>query len=75
MKKNEWLQSIDSRLLEIEKTLVRNTTSLEEHMRRTQIVEEELKPIKTHVTVMNALAKIVIAIITLAVSIKKLFPF
>lgn len=41
---------------EIDKTLVRNTASLEEHMKRTEMNEEaiellreELKPVRTHV--------------------------
>lgn len=44
----------------IDKTLERNTASLELHIRRTDILEESMVPIKAHVTLMNNLAKIII---------------
>ncbi len=50
------LEKIDERLTSIEHTLLRNTISLEEHMRRSALAEEgiktlaaELKPIQLHV--------------------------
>lgn len=41
-KTNEKIHGIDI-------TLVRNTESLEEHMRRTELLEKDIQPIKRHV--------------------------
>lgn len=56
---------IFDRLVSIEKTLIRNTISLEEHMKRSDQLEkavhllaEELKPVKTHVDRMKFIASI-----------------
>ena len=60
---DKWLERIEGRLDKIEETLldiqvnsVRNTASLEEHMRRTELAEasieafkEDLKPIQEHI--------------------------
>lgn len=46
-------------------TLAEQHVSLEEHMRRTSIIEEDMKPIKAHVTLMNNIAKIVTFIVTI----------
>ena len=50
------LDKLDERLDSVDLILVRNTGSLEEHMRRRQLAEEaidilrrELKPVQTHV--------------------------
>lgn len=46
-------EKLDERLLSIDKTLERNTVSLEEHMRRTSILEEQIKPISKHVAMVQ----------------------
>jgi hypothetical protein len=38
--------NIEKRLDKIEKVLLRNTLSLEQHMKRTEILEEEVKALK-----------------------------
>lgn len=55
-KHEQKLEKIDERLTSIEHTLLRNTISLEEHMRRSAMAEEgiktlaaELKPVQLHV--------------------------
>lgn len=54
---NSKLEKIDERLTSIEHTLLRNTISLEEHMRRSaraedgiKMLADELKPIQLHVS-------------------------
>lgn len=53
------LDRIEARLDSTDATLIRNTISLEEHIKRTDLLEQDLKPIKAHVQLMNTLAKIV----------------
>lgn len=48
-----------SMLARVDKTLDRNTASLEEHMKRTSLLESELRPIKAHVEFVNSAAKFV----------------
>lgn len=40
---------MDDKLDHVDKTLLRNTLSLEEHIRRTEIIEKEMEPVKEHV--------------------------
>lgn len=47
------VDKLDTRQDEMDKTLVRNTVSLEEHMRRTNILEQQIVPIKAHVDFMR----------------------
>ena len=60
----DWKELLDS-LHEIDKTLVRQGASLEEHMRRTELLEttvtrllEELGPIKRHITMAEGMMKL-----------------
>jgi hypothetical protein len=39
-------------------TLARNTVTLEEHVRRTNMLEQDIKPLKAHVGLVNAGAKV-----------------
>ena len=57
------LEKLDERLDTISTTLAVNTQSLKEHMKRTEMLESELKPVKAHVQLMNALAKVGVAAI------------
>lgn len=43
------LDKLDDRLDSVDKTLVKQEANLGEHMRRTALLEEDLKPIKKHV--------------------------
>ena len=61
------VKELRQEVADVRSTLVRNTSSLEHHIRRTDLLEEsldlmrvELKPISTHVAVVGALAKIVV---------------
>jgi len=45
----------------IDKTLIRNTVSLEEHIRRTEILEEKLDPIEKHVTKVQGALKLILS--------------
>ena len=66
------LDNILDKLATIDRTLVLNTTHLAEHMRRTEILEQELKPVKQHVQVVNTIVKVSIIALGLLVSLKKL---
>ncbi len=57
---NNKLDQILEKIHSIDKTLDRNTSSLELHIKRTEILEAELKPLKSHVILMNNIAKIVV---------------
>lgn len=52
-------------LVSIDITLAEQHITLREHMRRTALIEQELRPIKKHVSLMNAGAKIITLIATL----------
>ena len=53
-------------------TLIRNTVTLEDHVKRTNLLEQELKPIKSHVTFVNWTAKGLIALIGAVSGLKHL---
>lgn len=46
----EKLDKLDDRLDSMDKTLVKQEVNLKEHMRRTALLEDELKPVKKHVS-------------------------
>lgn len=57
------LEKIEARLDTLDTTMVKNTMSLEEHIKRTNLLEDEFKPIKKdHAFVMAALKVISSAI-------------
>lgn len=73
------LDKIDDRLNDIDKTLVKNTASLEEHMRRTDLLEKaqsdlqiQIKPLMNVHTTVITIAKIV-GFIGIVAGILKLF--
>ena len=74
-RKANQLDRIEIRLDSIDVTLVKNTISLDEHIKRTNLLEEELKPVKAHVNLMNAMAKIVAAGGTILLGLKQLGLF
>jgi hypothetical protein len=55
----EILLRLEERQNQMNSILERNTTLLAEHIRRTDILEAELKPVKAHVQLMNNVAKVV----------------
>ncbi len=70
------LDKIDDRLDESNATHVRNTTTLEHHVRRTDLLEAQIAPLQTHVAVVAALGKtfaLVGTLVGILVGIAKLF--
>lgn len=53
------LDDMDDKINNIDKTLVRNTASLEEHIRRTELLEGAMKPVQEHVSMMKGAAKLI----------------
>lgn len=45
----ERFSKLDERLHSIDKTLVKQEENIAEHIRRTELLEQDLKPIKSHV--------------------------
>lgn len=71
------VRQMNARLDQYNETLVRNTSSLEEHMEQTRLlkneitrVDNELKPVRRHVDLMNNLAKFVSVVLTAALAAK-----
>lgn len=65
----EKLERMDERLDSVDKTLAVNTESLREHIKRTSLLEAEVKPIKQHVQLVNGMAKISVVLIGVAKSL------
>lgn len=68
------IDKMDERLSNIDTSLVRNTLSLEEHVRRSaaaeesiEILKKELKPIQQHVIIVKFLMKCAIFLLPLIV--------
>lgn len=57
-KVDEKVDKLNEKLASIDKTLAINTESLIEHMRRTNLIEAELKPVSKHVTLMESAFKV-----------------
>lgn len=68
----EMVQKIDNRGDEQAKVLERLTTTVEEHVRRTNILEEKMERIEEHVTMVRGVGKFLASIPILA-AIYKLF--
>lgn len=76
------IDKLDERLDSIDKTLVRQEANLKEHMRRTEQNEimiqemiEQIKPIETHVVMVNGVLKFigfVSLLLGVAVAVKEL---
>ncbi len=66
------LERMDERLDGMSQTLARNTVSLEEHVKRTNLLESDVKPIKAHVMLVNTLAKIGSGGVAILVALKQL---
>jgi hypothetical protein len=66
------LQTIEKRLVKIERILMRNTLSLEEHIRRTNLIEEELRPLKKSHNVIDGIWKLILSLVGVLVGLKQL---
>ena len=69
------IDKISEDLTEIKITLATNTASLVEHIRRTNLLEDEIKPIKKHVVQVQGVLRfigLVSLLVTIAVGFKKL---
>lgn len=70
------LEKLDSRLDNVDVTLAKQHVSLEEHMRRSDLLEEKMKPVEAHVAMVNGVFKflgIASLIVGLIAGIKSLF--
>jgi len=63
------LERLDERLDSIDKHLAVYNQQLIEHIRRTELLENELKPIKKHVDVVTVLLKLVPAVAAFALTV------
>lgn len=66
------LQRNTSRLDTYNETLVRLTVTVEEHVRRTNLLEQKIKPIEQHVQFINTFAKFMAAGATFLVALRSL---
>lgn len=69
---NDRLEKMVDRLGSIDRTLVRQEGQLAEHIRRTELLEDEVRPIKAHVSHVEGAAKLV-ALLALVAGILKAF--
>lgn len=69
------LDKLDERLDSQAETLIRNTVTLEDHVKRTNILEADMKPVKAHVNTVNLIAKIALGALALLQSLKSLGLF
>lgn len=58
-KVDDKVDKLNEKLASIDKTLAINTESLVEHMRRTELLESELKPVSKHVILMESAFKVI----------------
>lgn len=65
------LNALDENISSIDKTLARNTVSLEEHIKRTNLLEKKLEPVEAHVNKVNG-AFILIGILSTVLGILKI---
>jgi archaellum component FlaC len=63
------IDDIADHLGSIDTTLAAQHVSLKEHIRRTTQIENELKPIKTHVAVVDGTFKFIMAIAAVAAAV------
>lgn len=57
------IDKIVDRIGSIDVTVAKQQVSLDEHIARTNILEDEIRPIKKHVDIVNFLGKIALAVI------------
>ena len=69
-KLDERLDKIDIHLGKVDITMSRNTDSLEEHMKRTELLEGQLESIQVHINYVQGIVKL-ISLISIIVGIYK----
>jgi len=69
------LRQIEKAIFSIDKTLAVNTEHLAEHIRRTRLLEEELKPISKHVQQMQGAGKLIALLALIATVASALIMF
>lgn len=67
----ESLVSLDKNLDSIDKTLIKQEASLEEHIKRTAILESKLEPVEAHVNKVNG-AFVLLGVLSTILGILKL---
>lgn len=70
------LDSLDSRLDSIDHTLVRQNITLEDHVKRTNLLEEAIKPLEDNVNYMKGIYKflgLIAILVGIASGLAKLF--
>lgn len=73
-KYDERLAAIERSVANIDKTLAINTEHLSEHMRRTELLETELRPVTKHVQKMQGAGSL-LAILALIATIASAFLY
>jgi archaellum component FlaC len=53
------VNEIRNDVIEIKVTMATNTASLQEHMRRTALLENQVEPLRAHVTMVNGVLKFI----------------
>lgn len=67
------LEKIYDRLNSIDTTLAAQHESLKDHIRRTEILEQELKPVKVHVIMVNGALKFVALLGVIAAIVETIY--
>lgn len=60
------LDKVSDSISSIDVTLGKQSVSLEEHIRRTELLEERMKPVEAHVIFISGMTKLILAIATVA---------
>lgn len=72
----EKIDKISDKISSIDVTLAKNTVSLEEHIKRTNILEQKLGPVEKHVNMVDGALKLIAVaamVATIAESIHLIF--
>lgn len=69
------LEKMDQRLDNVDITLAKQSVVLEQHVKRTNLLEDEIRPIKKHVDRVNAIMWLMSGILTLLLAAKSLGLF
>lgn len=64
------IDRIETSINQIDKTLARNTDSLEFHIKRTNLLEKKVEHVDHHVTMVNGVLKFILGLSALAGLIK-----
>lgn len=70
MKLREHLDKISSDISSIRVDIAKQTVSWKHHVKRTDLLEKDLKPVKKHVDFVNMLAKLIVGLAAIAGAFK-----